>query len=327
MLWYDACGFLCAWQKIMSAFLMVLGQGEQRDSLLYYVHWIEFNRRLDEWVEPNRINFAQLKPPPATKSNKKSGHGSASSGHHRSSGNTTSVNSDTLLVVTSRPGSPEASAPPTPSSAVFLPAENVTSTASTIKKVSSVPNFKRNSSAGFVNLVNFANFRMEVAEQKNKLNRSVVFLYILHIYHGFNYSISNVVLAVYKLYTNWGRIEDLGFDFTMLVVAGRKEKGRVLRASWHPLNMQRLSMSWRIWKLRRWKWQLASPNQSPECLLRIHPLWRHLEHQVIVNMLRWQEMIKRCIQNSEVWIMPGKMKMSLKDGNRRKMNLKLCKRT
>ncbi|XP_075259013.1 histone acetyltransferase KAT5-like [Convolutriloba macropyga] len=132
----------------VSGNIVAVGQGEQRDSLLYYVHWIEFNRRLDEWVEPNRINFAQLKPPPATKSNKKSGHGSASSGHHRSSGNTTSVNSDTLLVVTSRPGSPEASAPPTPSSAVFLPAENVTSTASTIKKVSSVPNFKRNSSAG-----------------------------------------------------------------------------------------------------------------------------------------------------------------------------------
>ena len=82
--------------------------GELRDSLLYYVHWIEFNKRLDEWVEPSRIDFANLKPPVA-KSNKKSSGGSASS-----TLGVGSVNSDTLLAVTSCPASPELSTPSTP---------------------------------------------------------------------------------------------------------------------------------------------------------------------------------------------------------------------
>ncbi|OQR76220.1 histone acetyltransferase KAT5-like, partial [Tropilaelaps mercedesae] len=113
-------------------------------STLYYVHFVGYNKRLDEWVTTERIDFSRISLPKAksTSGGGASSNNNASKSHHHhhhhhdSAGPLLSAGSNTLgSAAISRPSSPDLSAlsaPATPESwPGGAPATNVASTPTT----------------------------------------------------------------------------------------------------------------------------------------------------------------------------------------------------
>ncbi|XP_003737585.1 histone acetyltransferase KAT5 [Galendromus occidentalis] len=67
------------------------------NSMLYYVHYVGFNKRLDEWVPPERIDFTRITQPKLKTNNKQQ-------------------DAPGSIATVSRPSSPDISAPATPES-------------------------------------------------------------------------------------------------------------------------------------------------------------------------------------------------------------------
>lgn len=41
----------------------IRGRGDTPATTRYYVHYVEWNKRLDEWVDADRIDFSKITPP------------------------------------------------------------------------------------------------------------------------------------------------------------------------------------------------------------------------------------------------------------------------
>merc|ERR1719273_2119666 len=72
----------------------------------YYVHFVDYNKRLDEWVNEDRLDTRKVEPPPLTKDDK-------------TTGVNTPIRRTVSLATSTVPSRPSSPGPPTPASATF----------------------------------------------------------------------------------------------------------------------------------------------------------------------------------------------------------------
>merc|ERR1719445_2707188 len=78
----------------------------------YYVHYVDYNKRLDEWVTEDRLDTRKIEPPQGKE--ERSSHSTAVTGATTTGLSTPKkfISATPASTTTSRPSSPTPSAPP-----------------------------------------------------------------------------------------------------------------------------------------------------------------------------------------------------------------------
>merc|ERR1719166_101142 len=90
----------------------------------YYVHYVDYNKRLDEWVTEDRLDTRKIEPPQGKEEKEKHATGATTTGFCTSKKTTAASNSSAAQpasVTSSRPSSPTPSTPLPEASEVASP--------------------------------------------------------------------------------------------------------------------------------------------------------------------------------------------------------------
>merc|ERR1719285_1196103 len=83
----------------------------------YYVHYVDYNKRLDEWVTEDRLDTRKIEPPQGKEEKEKHATGATTTGFCTPKKTTAASNSsaaNTASVTSSRPSSPTPASTPLP---------------------------------------------------------------------------------------------------------------------------------------------------------------------------------------------------------------------
>ena len=90
----------------------VIAIKQMKVGTLYYVHYVDYNKRLDEWVSEERLDTRKVEPPTGKDDKSHAATGAATTGVNTPKKVVTAAQQSSVSVTNSRPVSPSTPAPP-----------------------------------------------------------------------------------------------------------------------------------------------------------------------------------------------------------------------